>query len=222
LTTHPNGWPVEQKAEAMRLYAEGWSTRQIAIHICKTYGVIRTKNAVIGMLHRAGVRVESTGMTRIQKQTHVQRSMKPKHRPWTALRDKRLTELWLDGVAPGKIADILGGINTAGIVQRAIEMKLPTDAEKRAKAKAKAEREKSAIKPPTPPAPQPPLPPAPARHDGGGCRYPFGDPGRPDFRFCEAPKRSDSSYCPEHHRRCYTPLSKDQRRNLYRIPRAFR
>ena len=40
-----------------------------------------------------------------------------------------------------------------------------------------------------------------------GCRYPIGDPGTPNFRFCRAPRQSSSSYCECHHKLCYRGFS---------------
>ena len=37
-----------------------------------------------------------------------------------------------------------------------------------------------------------------------GCRYILGHTNAPMWRFCQAPRRRDSSYCAEHHARCYT------------------
>lgn len=42
------------------------------------------------------------------------------------------------------------------------------------------------------------------------CRFPFGDPKRPDFRFCGKPKSKDTPYCREHGDVVYT--SPPQRR----------
>jgi GcrA cell cycle regulator len=35
------------------------------------------------------------------------------------------------------------------------------------------------------------------------CRYPIGEPGQPDFRFCGKPRVGGRSYCPEHVRITY-------------------
>lgn len=35
------------------------------------------------------------------------------------------------------------------------------------------------------------------------CRFPIGDPGKPDFRFCSEVKDGDRPYCPEHCRIAY-------------------
>src|SRR5215216_5647559 len=38
-----------------------------------------------------------------------------------------------------------------------------------------------------------------------GCAFPLDDPdsGKPAARFCGAPRRPGSSYCPSHHTRCH-------------------
>lgn len=37
------------------------------------------------------------------------------------------------------------------------------------------------------------------------CRFPIGDPTKPDFGFCGADRSGASAYCDSHHRLCYTP-----------------
>jgi hypothetical protein len=37
------------------------------------------------------------------------------------------------------------------------------------------------------------------------CRWPFGDPKKPDFHYCHAPACTDRPYCPEHCRAAYIP-----------------
>jgi len=38
------------------------------------------------------------------------------------------------------------------------------------------------------------------------CKYPYGEPGRPHFRFCLKLVNSAGSYCPEHKELCLQPL----------------
>lgn len=40
----------------------------------------------------------------------------------------------------------------------------------------------------------------------GDCRYPFGDPGTPEFYFCGGDSIVDSPYCAFHHRLCRQPV----------------
>ena len=60
----------------------------------------------------------------------------------------------------------------------------------------------------------PARPPAPALRPVGARaeprRYPIGEPGTPGFRYCDAPHRRASSYCPAHHQACWNPV-KDRR-----------
>lgn len=37
----------------------------------------------------------------------------------------------------------------------------------------------------------------------GDCRWPYGDPAKPDFIFCGAPVAAERSYCPAHCRMAY-------------------
>jgi len=43
------------------------------------------------------------------------------------------------------------------------------------------------------------------------CRWPIGDPGRPDFRFCGSRSNSGSPYCEYHSKKAYQPTI-DRRR----------
>lgn len=38
------------------------------------------------------------------------------------------------------------------------------------------------------------------------CKYPYGEPGKPNFRFCLKLVNSAGSYCPEHKELCLQPL----------------
>ena len=42
--------------------------------------------------------------------------------------------------------------------------------------------------------------------DAGDCRWPVGDPQKPDFGFCARKKSPGSSYCPGHLKRSLAPL----------------
>lgn len=44
------------------------------------------------------------------------------------------------------------------------------------------------------------------------CRWPFGDPQRPDFRFCGRHAPAGLSYCRDHTRKAYQPASARNRR----------
>ena len=37
------------------------------------------------------------------------------------------------------------------------------------------------------------------------CKYPHGEPGKPNFRFCLKPVARGSIYCPEHKELCFQP-----------------
>lgn len=40
--------------------------------------------------------------------------------------------------------------------------------------------------------------PAPVLYRARECCWPIGEPGKPDFRFCDVPHRNKGSYCEEH------------------------
>jgi hypothetical protein len=54
----------------------------------------------------------------------------------------------------------------------------------------------------------------PARQPAGKCRYPFGDPRKPGFHFCEQPVgRADDPYCAKHRAVCYVSASHQEEAN---------
>lgn len=61
-----------------------------------------------------------------------------------------------------------------------------------------------------PPTPLPCLCPGPVRtrrSDGSGCLYPIGDPGSPQFRYCDGDLYNLAKpYCDEHRRLAYTKV----------------
>lgn len=61
-----------------------------------------------------------------------------------------------------------------------------------------------AAPPPVAPPPRPVPRQVLAPREAGTCRYPIGEVGAASFRYCDAPALAKSSYCPEHHARCYT------------------
>lgn len=38
--------------------------------------------------------------------------------------------------------------------------------------------------------------------DGAQCRFPYGEPREPDFRFCCNRSKNGSAYCSSHHAQC--------------------
>lgn len=51
------------------------------------------------------------------------------------------------------------------------------------------------------------IPPRPS----GNCQFPHGDPGRPNFRFCDAPiTRLGASYCEPCRLICYQPMRRQE------------
>ena len=45
------------------------------------------------------------------------------------------------------------------------------------------------------------------------CKWPIGEPGDDDFRFCGNRKENGSPYCAEHTRVAYQPLEKKKKKN---------
>jgi len=74
-------------------------------------------------------------------------------------------------------------------------------------------RKQTPVRPIPPPAKKPELPvkgrlgagDAVLSLEPGQCRFPIGDPVKPDFRFCCRPCEGESVYCPEHSAAAFTP-----------------
>jgi hypothetical protein len=47
------------------------------------------------------------------------------------------------------------------------------------------------------------------------CRYPIGDPQRPDFRFCGCPSVAGKPYCARHFSMAYAPITRSKHRFIF-------
>ena len=136
---------------------------------------------------------------------------------WTDERVEELRRLWDSGKSASEIGKILG-VSKNSVVGKAHRLKLksrPSPIRRTAFAKPKSLVRKE------PPKPQPevrneptPLPPPRqvAGVKGPKCLWPIGDPGDPDFHFCEAPAVVGKPYCGEHCARAYITKSRGETR----------
>lgn len=145
----------------------------------------------------------------------------PRDGGWDPGRVETLRALWTAGVPTAAIAARIGATKNA-VIGKAHRLGLPP---RPAAIRPPAERAavpRPAVQhlaPPRPAAAAAPVPsPAPGppttagepralapRGCGAGhaCRWPFGDPREPGFRFCAAPALPGRSYCGPHFRRAY-------------------
>ena len=110
---------------------------------------------------------------------------------------------------------IAGRINRLGLCcprDSVIRVKAPRPAPQLAR--GRKQKPASAAAPVPPPAKKIPEPPVKGRLGAGDavrslqvgqCRFPIGDPVKPDFRFCCRPCEGESVYCPEHRAAAFTP-----------------
>jgi GcrA cell cycle regulator len=144
---------------------------------------------------------------------------------WNDENVRRLETLWAEGHSTAEIGRRMGVTKNA-IVGKAHRLNLPARPSPiRAEAERKLRQPRRAprvtlpgVQPPptrtkashvTRPLPAPPTWRA-AEHIKLGvsrCCWPIGDPGTPEFRFCEATNAAGYAYCPDHCAIAYRPTT---------------
>lgn len=145
---------------------------------------------------------------------------------WTEDRVEILTKLWAEGLSASQIAKRLGGVTRNAVIGKVHRLGLSGRA-KPSRPKT-VSRAKPAAKPSTPKprvvrktAPVVKAPPAPppveAKPLPNGefatiltirdhmCKWPIGDPGESDFRFCGRRVKDKEPYCEAHCSVAYQP-----------------
>ncbi len=150
---------------------------------------------------------------------------------WTDDRVATLTKLWADGLSASQIAKQLGGVTRNAVIGKVHRLGLSGRAKpsnpkrktvttaKSTKPQIKTTRAPSAPRTPrivaaaAPPAP----PPLDAKPMANGefatiltitdhmCKWPIGDPGKSDFRFCGRKTDPEEPYCVPHSQVAYQP-----------------
>jgi len=146
---------------------------------------------------------------------------------WNDERIAELKKLWDEGLSASVIGERLG-ISKNAVVGKAHRLKLPSrpspikrggtasSKPKRARKAAQAPRRSAALARPdsvrheTPlrgarsePSRRPPVSRSYRADSGQGCLWPIGDPGTPEFHFCDAKREQGRPYCSEHVARAY-------------------
>lgn len=120
---------------------------------------------------------------------------------WTEERVARLRELWEEGLSARQIAEGLGGITRNAVIGKANRMGLSKPTKSSMTRKQNRQEVKPVLAPPV---------------TGGAtilqlssnsCRWPLGDPGDENFRYCGAPASQSAPYCEYHARLAYQPAS---------------
>ena len=164
---------------------------------------------------------------------------------WTDERVELLKRLWNQGLSASQIAGAIGdGVSRNAVIGKVHRLGLsgrPKDAPAVAPRPPRKEAPAQALlvrggftlaQPPMPaaaPAPKPAADVVIPMSDRvtllelreSMCRWPFGDPSRPDFRFCGCRKGEGSPYCAHHADVAYQP-SLDRRRERERERKAVR
>jgi GcrA cell cycle regulator len=135
---------------------------------------------------------------------------------WTDERVAELIRLWEAGQSASVIGKMLG-VSKNSVVGKAHRMKLrsrPSPIKRDAIRKATAKPAPILSPRPVQIAPRPAAPrPAPRRTGKGPhCLWPFGDPGTPEFHFCEDDAVPGKPYCEAHCAKAYINKSRSEDR----------
>jgi len=117
---------------------------------------------------------------------------------WDDAAKKRMEKHWANGLSGSQIAKLFGTTRSA-ILGKARRMGLPSRRITQPVLKKKIARQTKftlAFKTTATAV-------AALRDDL--CKYPHGEPGKPNFRFCLKPVNGKSVYCSEHQGSCYMP-----------------
>ena len=152
---------------------------------------------------------------------------------WTDDRVEILKKLWAEGLSASQIARELGDVTRNAVIGKVHRLGLagrasPTKPKRRLRNREHIDYAESSypgssrsrlndnIKPLVMPEPA-------VTSDGEPinilslnekvCKWPIGEPGDDDFRFCGNRKESGSPYCAEHTRVAYQPLEKKKKKN---------
>lgn len=135
---------------------------------------------------------------------------------WTEERIDRLKTMWAEGMTASQIALALGQVTRNAVIGKVHRLGLSGRV-----TAARPERPRAATQPrpqvrvaqiaaPTPVIEEPlePMPGDPVTVlslSGAMCKWPLGDPSKPDFRFCGRKSKAGAPYCEHHSRMAYQP-----------------
>ncbi len=144
---------------------------------------------------------------------------------WTDERVEHLKKLWAEGLSASQIARVLGEVTRNAVIGKVHRLGLSGRA-----TPARAERPRYA-KSPRRMIAKPALAPLPVFEEPEPepgewttvmtlkehmCKWPIGNPGETNFRFCGRRSGDGASYCTEHARKAYQPahLKRDRLRKI--------
>lgn len=146
---------------------------------------------------------------------------------WTEERVEQLKKLWTDGLSASQIARVLGEVTRNAVIGKVHRLGLSGRA-----SPARTERPRYAKTPRRmlrPVMPEPEIIEEPEPEPGERmtvltlkermCKWPIGNPGEENFRFCGRKAADGVPYCAEHSRKAYQPAN-IKRERLRRIGAA--
>lgn len=130
---------------------------------------------------------------------------------WTDERIEQLKALWAEGLSASQVARVLGGVTRNAVIGKVHRMGLALRGNPGTTARQSPRGQlRKFLRAPEPiPEPEPERDPIPgitiANVTDKQCRWPYGDPAKPDFHLCGHPTITLSPYCAHHARKAFAP-----------------
>ena len=143
---------------------------------------------------------------------------------WTYERIEKLKQLWEEGLTASRIAIELGEVTRNAVIGKAHRLGLAGRMASKSKnngisiiRKKRINLSKSQKVIDISPIIDEPMNPTSFENIKDGlCRWPLGDPGEMDFKFCGRNTNEGFVYCSAHYKQAYQPLSKVRERKKNR------
>ena len=143
---------------------------------------------------------------------------------WTYERIEKLKQLWEEGLTASRIAIELGDVTRNAVIGKAHRLGLAGRMASKSKnngisiiRKKRINLSKSQKVIDISPIIDEPMNPTSFENIKDGlCRWPLGDPGEMDFKFCGRNTNEGFVYCSAHYKQAYQPLSKVRERKKSR------
>jgi GcrA cell cycle regulator len=190
----PYRWPQEHLDLCLKLWTDGRSASEVARELTEKFGEERTRNAVLGKLHRMKAPTHSTP----QRKKHTPPAMSSK----SNIRAPRKVNT--DRSRAGK-DNAVGASIVRRVLKRSpvplLPKPLPVVVESVWPARIITLLDL----------------------DAHTCRFPIGDPLAADFTFCGCEPQPGKPYCPAHMLRAYTapaPITASRQKSIYPAMRS--
>jgi GcrA cell cycle regulator len=133
---------------------------------------------------------------------------------WTDERVEQLKKLWSEGLSASQIARVLGEVTRNAVIGKVHRLGLsgrasPTRSDRPRYPKAPRRMLRAILQEPViieeEPEPEPGEWTTVLTLKERMCKWPIGNPGEPNFRFCGRRAGEGFPYCPDHARKAYQP-----------------